>query len=97
MRCPNRACRRLRPNNQPAKLVCVWSPKLKRMRWGCPACEQSMRSNHDHHVRTNKKIWHAYDVYGKDKTIEKNKQWGLDLQARAARMRRTAHRGNLIS
>jgi hypothetical protein len=39
-------------------------------------------------VRTNRKIWPAYEVYGKNKTIEKNHLWMEGLQRRAAQRRR---------
>jgi hypothetical protein len=42
----------------------------------------------DVHVRTNRKIWPAYEAYGKEKTIEKNNEWAEGLQRRAAQRRK---------
>ena len=62
--------------------------KLKR---GCPSCVGGRREQ----VRTGRKIWSAYEVYGVDKTIEKNHEWAENLQKRAAHMRRTTHHSRM--
>jgi uncharacterized Zn finger protein (UPF0148 family) len=52
----------------------------------CPSCRPVLRA--DGHVYTGKKIWHAYQAYGKDKTIEKNQHWIEHLKERAAAQRK---------
>ena len=39
-------------------------------------------------VRTGKKIWHSYEVYGVEKTKQKNQDWIQHQQEKAAASRR---------
>ena len=83
MRCPNRRCRR-----QTERKLC-WSDKRGKPHWGCPACIHTFRpENRDVNVRTGRKIWHAYEVYGAKKTMEKNQEWIGKVSERAAKNRR---------
>jgi hypothetical protein len=56
--------------------------------WGCPKCIWTFtRRKRDGNVRTGRKIWPAYEVYGTQKTIEKNHEWIEGVTHRAARNR----------
>ena len=82
MRCPNKACGR-----ETSRQV-SWADKEGKIFTGCHACIWSFRPEAKNvNVRTGRKIWHAYEAYGKKKTIEKNKQWIAGVEQRAARQR----------
>lgn len=82
MQCPNRRCKRSVP-----RMVC-WTDKQGKVYWGCHACILSFHPDAKNvPVRTGRKIWHSYEVYGKEKTIEKNKDWIKGVEHRAARQR----------
>ena len=80
MKCPNRRCRRT------CNRVLITADDKGKLRRGCRVCFRR-----DTHVRTNRKIWHAYEVYGVEKTIQKNHDWIDNMAAKAAHNRRTAY------
>lgn len=72
------------------RIITHCSPETGRVdREGCSSCFDGAPREH---VYTGKKIWHAYEAYGVNKTIEKNHEWIKKVGERAARSRRdTAH------
>lgn len=83
MKCPNRRCRQ-----QTNKQVC-WTDKKGKAHWGCSNCIWSFRPEaKNSRVRTGRKIWHSYEVYGQEKTMEKNQEWIKGVEHRAALNRR---------
>lgn len=89
MRCPNRACRSVT-----TRLVTIFDKDGKQRR-GCPKCVHRIGRKRER-VRTNRKIWPGYEVYGANKTIELNHLWIENMARKAAHMRRTAHHSRFV-
>jgi len=87
MQCPNRKCRKV------VTRIVILALRSGRLVRGCGHCIENRR----HRIRTNRKVWPSYEVYGVDKTIEKNHQWAENLERKAGRMRRTAHHSFFIN
>lgn len=84
MKCPNRNCRK------EVSRVIFGTDKKGRGRWGCANCIGLLIRGKRERVRTNRKIWPAYEVYGVERTMEMNQNWIQNVERKAARMRRTA-------
>jgi hypothetical protein len=84
VRCPNRKCRAQTPK------AIFGVDKKGKGRWGCGRCIGLLIRGKRERVRTNRKIWPAYEVYGQERTIEMNHRWIENVQRKAERMRRTA-------
>jgi hypothetical protein len=78
VKCSNKPC------GQETDRQIFWADKRGRGHWGCPNCIRFIRER----VRTGKKFWHSYEVYGVEKTKQKNYDWFKHQQEKAAARRR---------
>jgi len=64
--------------------------KEGKLRQGCTRCIGQMRR-----LYTGRKLWTGYQAYGKENTMQKNRDWIEKVAERAAHMRRTAHHSRM--